>query len=241
MTVETPLHVQARDAPHERHAIDAAVTCDAPDPLVDVDAVVEVDVVGEVVHARPLERPVRPPARAHRLERRAVGPDLGVARHAGLRRRDARHRRGLDRGVAVAAVDPDSADVVLVAELDRLLARDEGLGDVVGAVEGGSDESERRHDEDGPEDAHPRDGVGAAVEYLSHSSAVGATARPRPGGRAASGVRVYSRRHTVSKSPGRLELQLQGKRPGRSLFLQRPRVLRLVRRAPDGRHCGPPR
>src|SRR5439155_7901311 len=76
----------------------------------------EVDVVGEIVQARPLERPVRAPARAHRLERRAVGPDLGVARHAGLRRRDARHRGGLDRGVAVAAVDPDSADVVLVAE-----------------------------------------------------------------------------------------------------------------------------
>src|SRR5438552_6885057 len=42
------------------------------------------------------------------------------------------------------------------------------------------------------------------------SSAVGATARPRPGGRAASGVRVYSGRHGVSKSPGRSKLQLQG-------------------------------
>ena len=34
----------------------------------------------------------------------------------------------LDRGVAVAAVDADAGDVVLVAELDRLLARDARLG-----------------------------------------------------------------------------------------------------------------
>ena len=36
----------------------------------------------------------------------------------------------LDRGVAVAAVDAEPADVVLVAERHRLLARDAGLGDV---------------------------------------------------------------------------------------------------------------
>ena len=37
--------------------------------------------------------------------------------------------RVLDRGVAVAAVDAVAADVALVAELDRLLARDVRLGD----------------------------------------------------------------------------------------------------------------
>ena len=58
---------------------------------------------------------------AHGLEIRAVVPDLAVTIHAGLRRRHSRGRRGLDRLMAIAAVDAVVAYVVLVAELNWLL------------------------------------------------------------------------------------------------------------------------
>ena len=53
MAVEAPLHLQRLFLPHQRHAIDLAVAGRAADAFVHVNAVVEVDEVGQVVHARP--------------------------------------------------------------------------------------------------------------------------------------------------------------------------------------------
>ena len=92
----------------------------AADALRHVDRVVEVDEVGEVVDAVPDERPPRPEALAHRLEHRGVFPDDLVAVVAGRRRGDAGEGRRLDAGVAVAAVDAEPGDVVVVAEGDEL-------------------------------------------------------------------------------------------------------------------------
>ena len=121
VAVEAPLHLQRVLLQHQRHLVDAPVAGLAADALLHVDAVVEVDEVGQVVHARPLQRLVVAEAGAHRLEDRRVRPDLRVAVHAGLGRRDAGERRRLDRRVAVAAVDAVVEHVVLVAELHRLL------------------------------------------------------------------------------------------------------------------------
>ena len=122
MAVEAPLHLQRRLLQHQRHAIDAAVAGLAADALLHVNAVVEVDEVRQVVHADPAQRLVVAEARAHRLEIRAGRPDLRVAVDAGLGRRNAGRRRDFNRRVAVAAVDADAADVMLMRELDRLLA-----------------------------------------------------------------------------------------------------------------------
>ena len=123
VAVEAPLHGQRVLLPGDRHLVHPAVAGDAADALLDVDAVVEVDEVRQVVDALPLER--RPVAEAlpHRLQQRAVGPDLRVAGHAGLGRRDAGEGGLLHGGVAVAAVDAVVRDVVLVAERHRLLER----------------------------------------------------------------------------------------------------------------------
>lgn len=47
-----------------------------------------------------------------------------MARHTGLGGRESGVARGLDTGVAIAAIDPVVLDVVLVTEHDRLLRRD---------------------------------------------------------------------------------------------------------------------
>ena len=62
-----------------------------------------------------------PVTRTDWLEHRRIRPDLGMAVHAGLGRRNPRERGLLDRRMAVPAVDANAPDVVGVAELDGLL------------------------------------------------------------------------------------------------------------------------
>ena len=71
-------------------------------------------------------------AGAHRLENRRVAPDLRVAVHARLGRRNVREGGLLDRRVAVAAIDAHAADVMGVAELNRLLDEVALVGVVAG-------------------------------------------------------------------------------------------------------------
>src|SRR5262249_20760329 len=149
--------------PHERHAVDLSVARRAADAFVYVDAVVEVDEVRQIMDTRPLNRPSRAEALAHRLEKRAVREDLRVAVHAGLGRRNAGERRVLDRRVAVAAVDAVARDVALVAELDRLLARDARFGYPGRPVDFRGEPEEAGDEENRTEDADPSNRVRAAV------------------------------------------------------------------------------
>ena len=87
-----------------------------------------------------------------------------------LRRRDAGERRLLDRGVAVAAVDAVAGDVALVAELNRLLARDVRLGHPGRAVDLGEEAEQAGDEEDRAEDADPSNRVRAAMKDLRHRS-----------------------------------------------------------------------
>ena len=168
MAIEAPGHLERRVLRHERHPVDAPVAGLAPDSLGDVDRVVEVDVVGQVVDLDPLDRSAGPPALPDRLELGRLVPDLGVAVHARLGRRDVRERGLLDARVAVPAVDAHGADVVLVGELDRLDAGDALLRDVGRAVDGVEEPEQQRDEENGAEDRHPRNRVRAAAEDLSH-------------------------------------------------------------------------
>src|SRR6516225_10587251 len=124
VAVEAPFHLQRFLAPHERHAIDLAVTGRAPDAFVHVNAVVEVHEVRQVVHARPLERRACTETVANGREVRAVGEDLRVAVHARPGWRNSGERAVFNGSVAVAAVDAVAGDVPLVAELDWLLSGD---------------------------------------------------------------------------------------------------------------------
>ena len=64
VAVQAPLHLQRVLLPGERHLVHPAVAALAADALVDVNAVVEVDEVGQIVDARPaIDLPVRKLAR----------------------------------------------------------------------------------------------------------------------------------------------------------------------------------
>ena len=76
-----------------------------------------------------------PIARPHGLEHGAVDPDLRVAAHARVCRRDPGKSTGFNCRMTVAAVDPELTGMVLVAELDGLLSRHTHIGGVPGSFE----------------------------------------------------------------------------------------------------------
>lgn len=160
VAIEAPAHLQAGLLIHQRHGVDAAMAGFAADALFDVDAVVEINVIGQVVHLSPADGFVSAVAFADGLEGGTVDPDLRMAVHAGLRGRDRGVLRIIDAGVAVAAIDTHGADVVRVAEGDGLFA---GVA-LAGGVTGIGNEFEEKtaqaaEKDDGEHDARSGKGV----------------------------------------------------------------------------------
>jgi hypothetical protein len=135
MTLNAPFHVERRYLICERHQVNSSVTRRAADSFIHVNAVIEIDEVGKIVDTRPFDRLARAPALTNRFEVRAIGPDLRVAVHASLRRRNARVSELLDRRVTITAIDSIIADVMLVTELNGLLPRKISLSVVRGSIE----------------------------------------------------------------------------------------------------------
>src|SRR5262249_22641081 len=102
------------------HLVDATVAGDTPDARCDVRLVCEIRVVGKLVDANPAHRPAAGRAVANRRERGAVAFHRLMTVHARLGRWNVRDRRGLDRGVTVAAIETQLADVKPVAIRDGL-------------------------------------------------------------------------------------------------------------------------
>src|SRR4051812_21009330 len=100
------------------------MTRGAPDAFLNVNAVVEIDEIGQVVDLHPGDRLAGAPAFAHGLEQLGVGPNSRVAGHARFGGGEAGKVGVFNRCVAVTAVDPKAADVVIVTEGDRLVARE---------------------------------------------------------------------------------------------------------------------
>ena len=148
------------------------MTRGATDPFIDVNTVVEVNEIRQIVDPRPLDRPARAKAGAHRFQNRAVGPDLRVAIHADFRARDSRKSLGLDRSVAMAAIDPIIADVMLVAELDGLGPSDVSLGGIGRPIDLGHDPDDSGDNEDSSENTELGKGIGAGMKNLGHGQSL---------------------------------------------------------------------
>lgn len=130
MAGETPLHVHIGGLPRKRHLVHTPVAGFAADTFVHVNAVIEVDEIRKVVDTIPAERAVLAQARPDRLQHVAVSPDLFVAIHTHGGRRNSGEGTDLNGVVAVPAVDTESANMVLMAERNRLIQGDAFVRDV---------------------------------------------------------------------------------------------------------------
>jgi hypothetical protein len=167
MAVDAPRHLQRGVLVDQRHLVHASVAGCATDPFFHVDTVVEVDKVGQIVDARPVERLVVAETGAHWLENRSIGPNLRMAIHAGLGGRNVGKCRLFDRRVAVAAVDAFAADMMLVAELNGLLDEHALIGVVAGQVEHCDAAAKGSGESDEGQDAQPGVDIGAAMKNLT--------------------------------------------------------------------------
>src|SRR5262249_48865953 len=120
--------------------------------------------------ARPLDGLPGSEALAHRLEKRAVRKDLRMAVHARLGGRNAREGGILDRRVAIAAVDAVARNVPLVAELNRLFARNVRFGDPGRSVDRAEQPAEAGDEKHRAEDANASNRVGGTMKDLRHRS-----------------------------------------------------------------------
>ena len=120
MTIEAPLHLQSVLGIHERHTIDGAMAGFATHALIKVDAVIKIDVIGHRVDTPPDQGVPGTKALPHRFQHGGVAPDLRMAVHAGLGRRDAGKAGYLDRRMAIAAINSFIAYVMGMAEGHRL-------------------------------------------------------------------------------------------------------------------------
>ena len=88
VAVDAPLHLQRRMVERQGHAVDSSMAGVAPHSFINMNAVIEVDKIGKVIDTVPDERLAAAEALADRLEYRRIRPDLRMAVHAGLGRRD---------------------------------------------------------------------------------------------------------------------------------------------------------
>ena len=108
-------------------------------------------------------------------EQLGVGPDLRVASHAGVGRRQARVPARLDLGVAHEAADPEAADMVLMAEGNGLVDDEPDPALPVRARPDPPPPSAAHDDPCHAEQHDLRPQVGARTEDGSHAGVVAAT------------------------------------------------------------------
>jgi hypothetical protein len=123
MAVQAPRHLQRRRLKHERHLIHLPVTRGAAYALGHVNAVIEIDIIGQTVNTDPVNRLIGAITLSNRLQITRAVKQHGMTVHACFRRWNACRRRELDTRMAVPAIDAVVADVVLVAELNGLISR----------------------------------------------------------------------------------------------------------------------
>ena len=73
VALETPFHLERVDLPGLRHQVDSTVTGGASDALVNMNAVIEINEIGQIVNSGPENRLSGAPALSHRFEKLTVG------------------------------------------------------------------------------------------------------------------------------------------------------------------------
>lgn len=144
------------------------MTIVAANSLMDVNAVVEKDVVRQVVRADPSQRHARSVTLPYWAQHCAVGPHLGMTIHARLRWRDACKAGIFYRSVAITAVQPKSANMVFMAERHGLWMNNSAIGVVSGALHHLEKPDQRHRRYDATKKEEPVQGIRIRMKELTH-------------------------------------------------------------------------
>jgi len=123
-----PAHAQGLHLHHLFHIRDISMAFNAADADTQVSAVIEIDIIGQLVDAHPLDRSAFSPSFAQRDQLLILLADQSMAVHAGLDAGDIGVGRNFDLGVAVAAVHPQVSGVELMTVGDGLDGAITGVG-----------------------------------------------------------------------------------------------------------------
>ena len=84
MTLNAPLHLQRSVIKHQRHTVYRTVAGVAAHAFINVNAVIEINKVGKIIHPVPHQRLPGAKTLANRFEHWRRRPDLRMAVHASL-------------------------------------------------------------------------------------------------------------------------------------------------------------
>ena len=168
MAIDAPTHVESVLPPRDRHLSKLPMARCTTDSFADMNTVIEIHKVGKRVHPVPQDRLSCAVAGAHRFQHRSIGPQLRMARHAGVCGRYTCIPGILNRSMAVPAIDAQLGRVVLMAERNRLRQRALDVGEVRRLIHLPAKESNPRNDEYNTINAGPCKGVHAAMKNLRH-------------------------------------------------------------------------
>ena len=121
MTFQTPAHRERLRLEDHFHLVYTTVTAFAAYTVVGMHGMAELGVVRELVNLDPLDGLASGPAFTNRKQLERLGPDLAMAVHTRLRRRDIRVRRVFHIRVAVLATDTQLTSMEPVTVFNRLL------------------------------------------------------------------------------------------------------------------------
>ncbi len=120
MTIHTPGHAKGFDLPHDIHLVNTAMAADAAYALIHVGAVVEVDVIRQLVYSNPRDGFAGCVEFPQLDDFRRILFDLGMAVQTGFGSRDSGEFAFINEVVTVTAIDSQLSGMKLVAVVDGL-------------------------------------------------------------------------------------------------------------------------
>jgi hypothetical protein len=135
-----------------------------------VNAVIEINEIGQTVHLHPFDGLIVTVAVAHWVQVPGVIKEHGLAVHARVGRRDSRNSGSFHARVAIAAINAVVADMMFMAELYGLLTREVLARHVRGTGNGKHGNQRQPDQKERREHTKTGDEVRASMKNLGHVS-----------------------------------------------------------------------
>ena len=135
-----------------------------------MNAVIEVDVIGQIMDAVPLQRVIAGETLADGREHWRVVPNLCVTRHAGVGAWQTSKGRLFDGGVTITAIDAVIANVMFMAERHRLIQRNIDIGRVGRPIDFGGGPTGYANEHDDTEYRYTRVNIRPRRKKLGHEN-----------------------------------------------------------------------